>query len=296
MSGLVKISNIINRVRLIHIIVTASALICIFVANAAMAQEVTPWSMSVYLPVYQKADFKDIPGHVGVSRTLTNLSYTKASQGVWTYSAVIMQSRYIFGGGAPTTPSDARDFSIGATYFKPGTLWSWFLTANVHDSVADNASFGDGGYTEFGGGLIRAVNQKLIIGLSAVGRTEIEKDNAYGLAPYIEYDINEHSRIGTVRSTDPSIGYTYIFDNNYELYFIAHSGQSQFRIDKNLAVIDLETGFRIGATYHNQSGLTLEGFVGTVSRTVEYDQSGAELVDTSIDATTFAGIGVSTKF
>lgn len=271
----------------------------LFIAGTVIAQEFQPWSVSLGTPTYQQADFTDINGHMKVTRAGLDLSYTKLAGGAWTFQAGIEQSRYsgrVSGVASTDSASDARDISVGATYFKGGNPWSWYLTANTHDSVAEDADSGTGGYSEFGGGLLRAVSDKLVLGLAVAGRVEIEKDTSYAVVPYIEYNINDHSRIGSVRSTDPSIGYTYVISNNYEFYVVAHGAQRQYRLDKNTAVVDLEDGLRIGTTYHNQSGLTLEAFIGSVKRTLEYDRNGARLVDTDLDSTTFAGLGVSNRF
>ncbi len=269
-------------------------------AGGAWASEFKPWSVSLTLPVYQETDFKDIPGNLKITRRSVDLGYVlPAGKGVYAFQVEAEQSKYTAGGNpafAGSSESDAQDLSVGVTYIHDIKPWSWYVTANLHDAVVDNVDFGKGGYTEFGGGLARVVNDKLKIGLAVIGRTQIEKDTAYGLVPFLEYNFNEHNRIGFVRSTDPSIGYTYIFNENHEIYVVVHSAQRQFRISSNQAVVDLEEGVRVGTTYHTQSGFTAEVFAGTVTRTLEFDRNGSKLVETGLDKTGFFGLGVSQRF
>jgi len=256
------------------------------------------WEVEAQAVGYSKADFSDVDGDLAVSRFGAELVYsTPALGGLWKIKFDVEESKYDSSNGIF---DDATEVGVGASYFRRGKEWSWFATLNVNDGTGDGSNFGDGTYLEGGGGVSYAVSPTLKLGLGLIGRTQLEDDIVALPIPIIDWEINEHSRLGITRSSDPSIGYTYTVNDSFDCYVQVQRQQRQYRIDDKVldkaAFVDEETGLRTGVIYRDPSGFRGEIFAGAAQRKLSIDVDGSEVSDEDVDFAGFIGLALTYGF
>ncbi|MCK6446007.1 MAG: DUF6268 family outer membrane beta-barrel protein [Planctomycetes bacterium] len=263
-----------------------------------VVQQPKLWNVTVKATSYASADFADIDDELEVSRLGVDVGHTLLGQGgVWSLRIGGEQSKYET---SNAVFDDADEFGFGATYFRPGSSWSWFATLNANSGTSEGADFGESFYFEGGAGFVYAFSKDLQLGLGIVGRNELEDDVSFSPIPMIEWAITEHGHIGTVRSSDPSLGFTYNFTDHCDGYIQLQMQQRQYRVDDDVlahaAFIDEETGVRIGGIYRSDAGLQAELFLGATDRRLSIDVDGDEIADEDIDTAGFVGASLSFAF
>lgn len=253
------------------------------------------WTVAAKTAIYTQADFSDVADELEVSRIGIDVSYTTmASSGVWTYALGLEESEYETASG---DFGETSELGLSATFLRPGERWSWFVNACANLGVDEESDLGDGAYFEAGTGVAYSFGPDLQLGLGLAGRSELEDDPSVVPFPIVEWKLSENGRIGTVKSSDPSLGYTYSFDEHLDGYVQLHMHQRQFRLDENLladaAFVDEERGLRIGALYRPSVAVKVEAFAGVTERTLSVDVDGSEVADEDVEATPFFGLSLT---
>jgi len=270
----------------------------------AAADPEKPWSVGVDLTGAEETDFDDIPGDLSTGRTRLRLDRRLGDQEHrWIFRAAYEGSSYDFGDGqfGGSDQFDTNELALGGVYAAtPEDGHTWFVVVNALSGTDDEASFGDGGYGRFGGGVAFKVNPKLRLGFAVVATTLLEEDPDVTAAPLVDWRINEKHRIGFVRSADPSIGYTYLWNDPLDLYVSLNRDLRQFRIDEDTlddaAFVDDERSLRVGLIWTPNPTFRGELFVGAAQRTLELDVDDDEVASEDLDAGGIGGISATINF
>lgn len=270
-------------------------------AHSQQAQAGTPepWTVTLKATSYAESDFDDVNAELEVTRVGADVRYKMpVDSGVWNFRFGVEDSQYDVGSFGSF--DDGTEVGFGGTYIHPGPEWSWFATLNLNEGTGDGADFADGTYFEGGGGFTYAVNEKLKLGLALLGRTQLEEDAEVFPFPIIEWEISDRSRIGFVRSSDPSLGWTYKVNDELDYYVQVQQAQRQYRLDEDVlddaAFVDEEIGLRTGVIYRDPSGFTGEVYLGAAQRTLFLDVNDDEVLEEDIETAAFFGVAVSFGF
>lgn len=212
--------------------------------------------------------------------------------------------KYDFGGGA-TLGGVADPFDhvedLRATGFYEALIteeWSWFAAGTLAAGADEDADLNDGFYVEGAGGFLFQVQDGMQLGLELIAFTEIEDDPSFYLFPVIEMEINEDSRISTVKnSTDPALAYFFDFSDELSTYFGAGVKIRQYALDDAVlpddsALKDQEIALRGGLTWSRQK-FTADAYVGLAFRELTLDVDDSEVDQDDIDPAPFVGATVS---
>ena len=273
-------------------------------AAAVAAEPEKPWSVGLDVSGAEETDFQDIPGDLSTGRTKVRFDRRLGDEEHrWIFRAAYEGSSYDFGDGTlgGSDQFDTNELALGGVYAAtPEDGHAWFVVLNALSGTDDEASFSDGGYGRVGGGVAFKVNPKLRLGFAVVATTLLEEDPDVIAAPLVDWRINEKNRIGFVRSADPSIGYTYLWNDALDLYVSLNRDLRQFRIDEdtldNAAIVDDERSLRVGLIWTPNTTFTGELFVGAAQRTLELDVDDDEVQSEDLDAGGMGGISATIHF
>ncbi len=262
-------------------------------ATPAPAEKPSPWGADVKAALYSNTHFSDINENLTLSRFGVDLLYsTDAIGGLWNFRLGLEESDY---SSSDSTFTNAKEAALGATYTRQGERWSWFATLNLNEGDGDRVDFGEGTYFEGGAGIGYAFSDKLMLGVGVIGRTQLEDNSVFYPMPIIEWTISERCRIGTVRSSDPSFGFTYQASPQLDLYLDLVYQQRQYRVDPgvmaNAAFVDEEKGLRTGLIYHLRHDLRAELYVGEADRRLLLSADGSQIADEHVDTAFAFGFG-----